>query len=113
MCTDGSNLDNGTKVNTSKELRQVKKNSVNSVNSINWVYLPSSTLCFANGRWYGGGLQVTPHGNPTDGLLSCTNWVTTFWPFILHVLSLYNGKHVEWNHTSTFDGVSFIVDTVH
>lgn len=77
--------------------------------ALQWVELPSSTLAFANGRWYGGGLLVAPHGNPMDGLLSCTNWVTTVFHFISGVVSLYNGHHVHWSCTHTFDGERFII----
>lgn len=75
-----------------------------------WAYLFSSTICFGNGRWYGGGLQVTPHGDPTDHLLSVTKWRTSFWEFVSGICGLYNGDHRNWESTSTFDGSRFILD---
>ncbi|GET87996.1 hypothetical protein, conserved [Leishmania tarentolae] len=77
--------------------------------SLTWVEMPSSMVAFANGRWYGGGMLVAPHANPTDGLLSCTNWVATILPFVLGVFSLYTGRHVHWRSTSAFDGERFLI----
>lgn len=75
-----------------------------------WAYLFSSTICFGNGRWYGGGMQVTPHGDPTDHLLSVTKWRTSFWEFVCGICGLYNGNHHNWESTSTFDGSRFLLD---
>ncbi|CAG9572812.1 conserved hypothetical protein [Leishmania major strain Friedlin] len=77
--------------------------------SLVWVELPSSMIAFANGRWYGGGMLVAPHANPTDGLLSCTNWVTKILPFLFRAFSLYTGGHVRWRSTSVFDGERFLI----
>lgn len=75
-----------------------------------WVYLFSSTVAFGNGRWYGGGMQVTPHGDPTDHLLSVTKWRTSFWQFTSGIRGLYNGDHPSWSSTDTFDGSRFLLD---
>ncbi|KEG14055.1 putative sphingosine kinase A, B [Trypanosoma grayi] len=75
-----------------------------------WVCMPSSTLVFGNGRWFGGGLQVTPHANPTDGFLSVTNWVAGFFSFVSRAPSLYNGKHTRWSSTTTWNTTRCIVD---
>ncbi|KAG5480583.1 hypothetical protein LSCM1_06287 [Leishmania martiniquensis] len=80
-----------------------------SFSSLTWVELPSSMIAFANGRWYGGGMLVAPHANPTDGLLSCTNWVATILPFVAGVRSIYTGGHVHWRSTSAFDGARFLI----
>lgn len=77
--------------------------------SLTWVEMPSSMVAFANGRWYGGGMLVAPHADPTDGLLSCTNWVATILPFLFGAPSLYTGRHVHWRSTSVFDGERFLV----
>ncbi|SYZ64914.1 Diacylglycerol_kinase_catalytic_domain_containing_protein (plasmid) [Leishmania braziliensis MHOM/BR/75/M2904] len=79
---------------------------------LTWVELPSSMIAFANGHWYGGGMLVAPHANPTDGLLSCTNWVATILPFILGTFSLYTGRHVHWRNTSAFDGQRFLITSM-
>lgn len=79
------------------------------LSALTWVELPSSMLAFANGRWFGGGMHVAPHANPTDGLLSCTNWVATVLPFVSGVLSLYTGRHLRWSSTSAFEGERFLV----
>lgn len=80
--------------------------------ALTWVEMPSSMVAFANGRWYGGGMLVAPHANPTDGLLSCTNWVATILPFISGVASLYTGLHVHWRTTTAFDGERFLITGV-
>lgn len=75
-----------------------------------WAYLFSSTVAFGNGRWYGGGMQVTPHGDPTDHLLSVTKWRTSFWQFTSGIRGLYSGDHHSWRSTDTFDGPRFLLD---
>ncbi|CCW64701.1 unnamed protein product [Phytomonas sp. EM1] len=75
-----------------------------------WVSFLSSTFVFGNGRWYGGGIHVTPHANPTDGLLSCTNWAATGASFLSGLLSIYNERHLYWPSTTAFDGERFVVD---
>lgn len=76
-----------------------------------WVYFQSSTIAFGNGRWYGGGLQVAPHANPTDGLLSVTRWLTSFCRFVGGARDLYTGKHHRWSSTSVFDGERYLLDS--
>nr|CCC94561.1 conserved hypothetical protein [Trypanosoma congolense IL3000] len=75
-----------------------------------WISFPSSTLVFGNGRWFGGGIQVTPHANPTDGTLSVTNWVTNFCRFVTGATSLYNGNHGCWSNTTMWNLTRCIVD---
>ncbi|KPI89155.1 hypothetical protein ABL78_1718 [Leptomonas seymouri] len=77
--------------------------------AMTWVELSSSMMAFGNGRWYGGGMHVTPHANPTDGMLSCTNWVATVLHFLSGVLSVYTGRHLRWSCTSAFEGQRFLV----
>eukprot|EP00796_Vickermania_ingenoplastis_P004058 gene4058-2908_t len=76
-----------------------------------WAYFLSSTVAFGNGRWFGGGMKVTPHADPTDHLLSVTNWLTSFWTFLLGVMQLYSGSHHEWESTATWDGERFLLDS--
>ncbi|RNF26237.1 putative sphingosine kinase A, B [Trypanosoma conorhini] len=75
-----------------------------------WICLKSSTLAFGNGRWFGGGLQVTPHANPTDGQLSVTSWVAGFAQFVLHAPSLYTGNHTHWPSTTIWNTTRTIID---
>ncbi|ESL10670.1 hypothetical protein TRSC58_01592 [Trypanosoma rangeli SC58] len=75
-----------------------------------WIYLKSSTLAFANGRWFGGGLQVAPHANPTDGQLSVTSWVAGFAQFVSHAPSLYTGNHTHWPSTTIWNTTRTIID---
>ncbi|CCW71895.1 unnamed protein product [Phytomonas sp. Hart1] len=75
-----------------------------------WVSFRSSTLVFGNGRWYGGGIEVSPHADPTDGLLSCTNWAATAWAFLCRLFAIYGDGHLGWDSTTAFDGGRFVVD---
>ncbi|KAG5507071.1 hypothetical protein JKF63_05817 [Porcisia hertigi] len=79
---------------------------------VTWVETLSSMFAFANGRWYGGGMLVAPHASPTDGLISCTNWVAKMLPFVLGAPFLYTGRHVRWRSTSAFDGERFLITNV-
>jgi diacylglycerol kinase family enzyme len=75
-----------------------------------WVEFPSTTVVFANGRFFGGGMMIAPHGDPTDQLLAITCWHATFVPFVFRLLSVYNGNHRKWKSTTTFDGQRFLID---
>ncbi|EAN78925.1 Diacylglycerol kinase catalytic domain containing protein, putative [Trypanosoma equiperdum] len=75
-----------------------------------WTCFSSSTLVFGNGRWFGGGLQVAPHANPTDGLLSVTNWVASPCQFVMGAPSLYNGNHKRWRSTTIWNTSRCIMD---
>ncbi|EKF31454.1 sphingosine kinase A, B, putative [Trypanosoma cruzi marinkellei] len=75
-----------------------------------WICMQSSVLAFANGRWFGGGLQVAPHANPTDGQLSVTSWFAGFGKFVSHALSLYSGNHTHWPFTTIWNTTRTIID---
>ncbi|KAF5223741.1 hypothetical protein ECC02_003195 [Trypanosoma cruzi] len=75
-----------------------------------WICLKSSVLAFANGRWFGGGLQVAPHANPTDGQLSVTSWFAGFGKFVSHIPSLYSGNHTHWPFTTIWNTTRTIID---
>lgn len=100
---------NGMEGNGARTVPSRVKDGEDDLSALTWVEMPSSMVAFANGRWYGGGMHVAPHANPTDGLLSCTNWVATVLPFISGVVSLYTGRHLRWRSTSAFDGERFLV----
>ncbi|KPA82870.1 hypothetical protein ABB37_02634 [Leptomonas pyrrhocoris] len=117
--TNGGHYGNGTlQPLTAAALAEPRKEWISTVNgndddlaALTWVELPSSMVAFANGRWYGGGMHVAPHADPTDGMLSCTSWVATVLPFISGALSLYTGRHLHWSSTSAFEGERFLVSS--
>lgn len=75
-----------------------------------WVDFPASTIAFANGKYFGGGMMVAPHGDPTDQLFALTVWYATFWPFVLRLYGVYSGSHTSWSSTTTLEGKRFEVD---
>lgn len=75
-----------------------------------WVDFPASTIAFGNGKYFGGGMMICPHGDPTDQLFAVTAWYATFWAFVLRVFGVYNGNHVKWAETTTLEGSRFEVD---
>lgn len=75
-----------------------------------WVDFPSSTIAFGNGKYFGGGMMVCPHGDPTDQLFAVTAWYATFWPFVLRLYGVYSGSHAKWSSTTTLEGRRFEVD---
>lgn len=75
-----------------------------------WVDFPASTIAFGNGKYFGGGMMICPHGDPTDQLFAVTAWYATFWAFVLRMFGVYNGNHVKWAETTTFEGSRFEVD---
>jgi diacylglycerol kinase family enzyme len=76
-----------------------------------WVDFPSSTIAFCNGKYFGGGMKIAPHGDPTDQSLAVTAWYCTFFPFVMRLISVYNGNHVKWSSTTTLEGCRFEVDS--
>jgi diacylglycerol kinase family enzyme len=75
-----------------------------------WVDFPASTIAFGNGKFFGGGMMICPHGDPTDQLFAVTAWYATFWAFVLRMFGVYNGNHVKWAETTTLEGSRFEVD---
>lgn len=76
-----------------------------------WVSFPASTIVFCNGRFFGGGMQVGPHGDPRSRSLAVTIWHASFWPIIVRVASVYTGSHTKWSATATMSGVRYEVDS--
>lgn len=75
-----------------------------------WVDFPASTIAFGNGKYFGGGMMICPHGDPTDQLFAVTAWYATFWAFVLRMCGVYSGSHVKWASTTTLEGSRFEVD---
>ncbi|MDP3057850.1 MAG: YegS/Rv2252/BmrU family lipid kinase, partial [bacterium] len=60
-------------------------------------------VAVANGRYFGGGLMITPEADPEDGLFDvCIVGETTKLGFLSPLLKAYSGKHVGHPAVSFF-----------
>jgi YegS/Rv2252/BmrU family lipid kinase len=65
--------------------------------------LAITTVAVANGRYFGGGMQVAPGADPADGLFDVTVWSGyRLTDFALKGKSLYDGSHIHSDRTRTF-----------
>lgn len=61
-----------------------------------------TTLSVANGRYFGGGMQVAPKADPFDGLFDVTVWSGyTLLDFMLKSKAIYDGSHTAFPGTTT------------
>jgi len=65
-------------------------------------------LAIANGKYFGGGMQVSPLADPTDRTLNITVWREGLCGFLTGLWSVYNGRHVQWS--STVQATARVVD---
>lgn len=64
--------------------------------------LAITTLAVANGRYFGGGMQVAPEADVSDGKFHVTIWSGYgLSDFALKQGGLYSGAHVRWKGTRT------------
>jgi len=62
-----------------------------------------TTFAVANGRFFGGGMQVAPTARLDDGLFAITVWTGYgLSDFVLKSASMYDGSHVNLSGTRTF-----------
>lgn len=67
------------------------------------VRLSSRTIAICNGRYFGGGMEVAPMGEPDDGVFNVVSLGDA--PrveFFLRSLSIYRGKHIEHPRVEVF-----------
>lgn len=63
-----------------------------------------TTLAVANGRFFGGGMQVAPQADTRDGQFHVTVWSGYgLSDFALKQGGLYSGAHVKWKGTRTLE----------
>ena len=61
-----------------------------------------TTLAVGNGRYFGGGMKVTPEADTSDGLFDVTIWSGYgLWDFAAKSRLIYNGEHVKLAGTRT------------
>jgi len=62
-----------------------------------------TTFAVANGRYFGGGMQVAPGALIDDGLFAITVWSGYgLSDFVLKSGSMYDGSHLRFSGTRTF-----------
>jgi len=62
-----------------------------------------TTLAVANGKYFGGGMQVAPQADTGDGIFHVTVWSGYgLTDFALKQGGIYSGEHVKWKGTRTF-----------
>jgi YegS/Rv2252/BmrU family lipid kinase len=70
--------------------------------------LPITTVAVANGKYFGGGMQVAPHADTRDGLFHVTIWSGYgLKDFALKQKSIYSGQHLTWSGTRTLECKTF------
>lgn len=63
-----------------------------------------TTLAVANGKYFGGGMQVAPHADTCDGIFHVTVWSGyTLKDFAFKQKGIYTGQHLGWSGTRTFE----------
>jgi YegS/Rv2252/BmrU family lipid kinase len=61
-----------------------------------------TTVAVANGRYFGGGMQVAPGADPSDGIFDVTVWRDfKLSDFVFLAPWIYSGKHVGFARTRT------------
>jgi diacylglycerol kinase family enzyme len=61
-----------------------------------------TTLAVANGKYFGGGMQVAPQADTHDGQFHVTVWSGYgLSDFALKQGGIYSGEHVKWKGTRT------------
>ena len=59
-----------------------------------------TTIAIANGRYFGGGMQVAPEALTSDGFFDITIWTGYgLQDFLLKAPGVYSGDHVNWSGT--------------
>jgi diacylglycerol kinase family enzyme len=69
----------------------------------------ATTMAFCNGRYFGGGMCISPEASLTDRRLSVTVWRERVLGFALGLLSIYSGRAAKWRSTSSFETADALV----
>ncbi|GAB3010962.1 diacylglycerol/lipid kinase family protein [Bowmanella dokdonensis] len=67
---------------------------------------------FANGRYFGGGMQIAPKADIHDGLLDCC-WVarTSLWKKLYYLARIFYGTHLKADAVDYWQDKEFYVST--
>uniref|UniRef100_A0A7N0UMY8 DAGKc domain-containing protein n=1 Tax=Kalanchoe fedtschenkoi TaxID=63787 RepID=A0A7N0UMY8_KALFE len=68
-----------------------------------WEMCPQVTaMCIGNGKFFGGGMKITPNADPSSGNLEVVTLQSFKWyDFILKMHKLYNGTHISVKNVSS------------
>ncbi|KAK4418560.1 Sphingoid long-chain bases kinase, mitochondrial [Sesamum alatum] len=77
------------------------------------VYPQVTTLCIGNGKYFGGGMKITPNAHPSSRnfevvILQDFKW----YDFVLKLLKLYNGTHLLVKNVSSRSACSIEVEEI-
>uniref|UniRef100_A0A803NXD6 CAAX prenyl protease 1 homolog n=1 Tax=Cannabis sativa TaxID=3483 RepID=A0A803NXD6_CANSA len=84
------------------------------VNEGEWQTYPQVTaLCIGNGKYFGGGMKITPNADPSSGdfevvILQDFKW----YDFVLKLHKLYNGTHLSVTNVSSIRVHSIEVEDI-
>ncbi|EFJ04852.1 hypothetical protein SELMODRAFT_138147 [Selaginella moellendorffii] len=68
-----------------------------------------TSIAIGNGKYFGGGMKITPTADPYSGDLEVTILQHFQWyHFVIHLFKLYKGTFLELNNTWRFDKVKSI-----
>ncbi|XP_061349863.1 sphingoid long-chain bases kinase 2, mitochondrial isoform X2 [Gastrolobium bilobum] len=84
------------------------------VNEGEWEKCPQVTaLCVGNGKYFGGGMKITPNANPHSGNLEVVILQDFKWyDFVLKLHKLYNGTHLMVKNVSSRSVLSIEVEDI-
>ncbi|XP_042504996.1 sphingoid long-chain bases kinase 2, mitochondrial isoform X1 [Macadamia integrifolia] len=84
------------------------------VNGGEWEIFPNVTaLCVGNGKFFGGGMKITPNADPRNGnfevvILQDFKW----YDFILKLNKLYNGRHLSEKNVYSRSALTIEVEEI-
>jgi len=84
------------------------------VDGATWLEGPSMTVAMGNGRYFGGGMMITPHADPSDGKLSVVSLGDLS---MLQAMGLtgkiYQGTHVSMPGVMVTTGTTIEAEPMH
>ena len=71
-----------------------------------------TTAAVANGRFFGGGMQVAPQASMSDGIFDITLWRGYgLTDFVVKSAGVYSGDHVKWPGTECMKGTTLVAES--
>jgi diacylglycerol kinase (ATP) len=84
------------------------------VDGATWMEGPSMTVALGNGRYFGGGMMITPHADPSDGQLSVVSLGDLSMLQAMGLTSkIYQGTHVSMPGVMVTTGTSIEAEPMH
>ena len=84
------------------------------VDGATWLEGPSMTVAMGNGRFFGGGMMITPHADPSDGKLSVVSLGDLSMLQAIGLTSkIYQGTHVSTPGVTVTTGARIEAEPMH